>query len=292
MTRESYSPDELASIKALQRLAYDCAEDVAAGLEAGVTEREAADRLGDALRAHGVEGYFHTPFAWFGDRAGFYGFRTPSWTRPQDNLSFPAQFFPSDKQLEQGMAGILDVAPIRNGLCADIGYAFSLGDNPTLTAAMIHLRDIRVLILEQVRAERTMTEIYAAVDRALEDMGYESAHAMYPSRVLGHKIGRIPLRRLPSVAIAGFDVRTYLYFGKQLLLSLPGLGRAPLWNDARASNARPDPGLWALEPHIRKDGVGAKWEEIMVVTDADAYWLDDDLPHVAERDNATLRALP
>jgi len=38
--------------------------------------------------------------------------------------------------------------------------------------------------------------------------------------------------------------------------------------------------VWAVEPHIGRDGVGAKFEELMVVTADDAYWLDDDLPHV------------
>ena len=60
----------------------------------------------------------------------------------------------------------------------------------------------------------------------------------------------------------------------------------PLWNASRLAAAPPDPGLWAIEPHIRKDGVGAKWEEILVVTDSTAYWLDDDLPHVRARPSA------
>jgi hypothetical protein len=46
------------------------------------------------------------------------------------------------------------------------------------------------------------------------------------------------------------------------------------------SNERPDPGLWAIEPHIGRDGVGAKWEEMLVVTDTDTYWLDDAVPHL------------
>ena len=40
------------------------------------------------------------------------------------------------------------------------------------------------------------------------------------------------------------------------------------------------PGLWAVEPHVGFRGVGAKFEELLVVTPDDAYWLDDDLPHV------------
>lgn len=283
MSTETYSPDEIEQVRALQKLAYDCAEAVAAGLSPGVTEREAAARLGTLLREHGVEGFFHTPFAWFGDRAGFYGFRAPSWRRPQDNLYFSRQFFPTERRLEDGMVGILDVAPIKGGLCADIGYSFAQGDSLALTRALNDLGVIRDLVLDEVRAERTMKQVYRAVDAAIEEMGYESAHALYPSRVLGHKIGRIPLRGATSRVLAGFDLRTYLYFGKQILLALPGAGRVPLWNEARASDVRPDPGLWAIEPHVRKHGIGAKWEEILVVTESDAAWLDDDLPHVRAR---------
>ena len=42
----------------------------------------------------------------------------------------------------------------------------------------------------------------------------------------------------------------------------------------------PTPGLWAVEPHLGFRDVGAKWEELLVVTDTDAFWLDDDVPHV------------
>jgi len=280
---ERYRDDEVVQIKALQRLAYDCAEEVAAGLEPGITEVDAASRLGDLLRAHGVEAFFHTPFAWFGDRAGFCGFRSPGLRRPLDNIRFARQFFPTDRALEPGMAGILDVAPIRDGLCADIGYSFALGDNPALDQVMADLRIIRDLVLEHVRAEETMSEIYRQVDDALGEMGYQSAHALYPSHVLGHKIGRIPLPRLGARVLAGFDVRTFLYLGRQIAGSVVGHGHVPLWNGSRAADRRPDPGLWAIEPHVRAGELGAKWEEILVITDSDAYWLDDDLPHVRVR---------
>lgn len=35
-----------------------------------------------------------------------------------------------------------------------------------------------------------------------------------------------------------------------------------------------------MEPHIGFREVGIKFEELLVVTEDDAYWLDDDLPHV------------
>jgi Xaa-Pro aminopeptidase len=288
MSTERYESGELAAIKALQRDAYACAVSVAAGLEPGVTEREAADRLGRALVARGASAFFHTPFAWFGDRAGFRGFRAPSWRTPLDNLAFARQFFPTDRRLEPGMAGILDVAPIRDGLCADIGYAFSLGKHAGLERAMADLAEIRTLILAEVRAGRSMRAVYRSVDGALQQMGYESAHALYPSSVLGHKIGRIPLAHLRAPVIAGFDLRTYLYFGRQILAAVPGLGRVPLWNASRLADAPPDPGLWAIEPHVRKGELGAKWEEILVIDRSDARWLDDDLPHVRAPRQAAL----
>jgi hypothetical protein len=45
------------------------------------------------------------------------------------------------------------------------------------------------------------------------------------------------------------------------------------------SNVKPKPGGWAIEPHLSRDGVGAKGEDIRIVTDNDAYWSDDAVPH-------------
>ena len=39
------------------------------------------------------------------------------------------------------------------------------------------------------------------------------------------------------------------------------------------ANEKPDPGLWAIEPHIGRDGVGAKWEEIVDCDDFPAITL-------------------
>ncbi|MDR5667817.1 Xaa-Pro aminopeptidase, partial [Burkholderia cenocepacia] len=57
-------------------------------------------------------------------------------------------------------------------------------------------------------------------------------------------------------------------------------GWSPLWSIDRRSEHAPVPGLWAVEPHLGFAGVGAKFEELLVITDDDAYWLDEDLPHV------------
>src|SRR5258708_38168073 len=109
--------ESLAPARRAQRLAYQCAVEVAGELRDGDSERDAAAALDRALRARGVRHYFHAPFAWFGDRTAFRGFLTP------------LAFFPTERRLEPGMAGILDVAPALDGQAVDIGYAFAHGEN-------------------------------------------------------------------------------------------------------------------------------------------------------------------
>ena len=80
-----------------------------------------------------------------------------------------------------------------------------------------------------------------------------------------------------------FDARALVYLAKQIVAAIPSRGGGPLWNEGSWSDVRPEPGLWAFEPHVRKSEIGAKWEELMVIGESDAYWLDDDLPHVVPR---------
>lgn len=74
------------------------------------------------LRERGVRDWFHLPFAWFGDRTAFAGFKVP------------LQFFPTNRKLEPGMPFILDLAPVYKGFTADIGYSGCLGLNPCTTS--------------------------------------------------------------------------------------------------------------------------------------------------------------
>src|SRR5262245_49751181 len=87
--------NELETVRALQRLAYQCVEEVAATLEPGVTERDAAERMTAWFTAHGVDDYFHRPFAWFGERTAL------RWKSPR-------RFLPTEMRLAEGMPYILD----------------------------------------------------------------------------------------------------------------------------------------------------------------------------------------
>jgi len=279
MTAKQYSNLELSRFRDVQALAYRCAVEVADGLQPGVSEREAARRLGARLRGEGVEGFFHQPFAWFGDRTCFKGFRTPF------------DFFPTDRKLEQGMAAILDVAPVRDGYGADIGYSFSCGPNEDLDRLHQELRGFRELIVDMVGRGETLAEIYRAVEDMLADLGLRNCHRHYPFGVLAHRIFAVPNVGVLTTPLAGFGLAAGASLLAQAVVSrlphklakrLPKVLRqgTPFCNTGPGSDEPPEPGLWAFEPHIARADIGAKWEEILVVEERRAYWLDDDLPHV------------
>ncbi|MGW1140053.1 M24 family metallopeptidase [Streptomyces zhihengii] len=271
-----YDDTDLSRFRELQQLAYACAQRVGDWLGPGVTERQAAARLRRELVAEGVQDFFHIPFAWFGDRTAFRNFRTP------------LQFFAGGRPLAEGMPYVLDCAPVADGYTADIGYAGKLGDNPVWDRIALDLGEYRELIVREVRARRTLAEVYAAVDALIARHGYDNRHRVYPGRVIGHQVTRTTSRGPAGVNVLGFGVRTLQTLGRELVGERLH-GRSPLWADGRASRHAPTPGLWAVEPHIAFRGVGLKFEELLVVTEDDAYWLDDDLPHVRRLKPAAAR---
>jgi hypothetical protein len=284
MSREFYTDTDLANFKECQRLSYEAVQTVARRLQTGNTERDAAQMIDEEIKARGMSRYFHAPFAWFGARTAFQGI-----DRPFDTRSFPTKllpphfgqkFMPTNTTLEEGMCVILDVAPIFNDCSADVGYAYAHGRNEKVEKALDDLAVFRPLILGGVCKEKTMAEIYADVNGALLDMGYENCHAKYPQGVLGHKVGKIPTRLLPRIPVMRFEVSTFLYLAAEEISRLinPWDNHTALW--AENTRVSADPGLWAVEPHIGTEDFGVKWEEIIHITENSAYYLDDALPHV------------
>lgn len=258
---------DLDRFKEVQRLTYEGAKAVADLLVPGMSERDAAHTLKDWLVDHGADDWFHLPFAWFGDRTAF------------RNFKLPLQFFPSRRKLEPGMPYILDAAPVVRGATADIGFAGCLGENPALDRVLDDLAAHRALIVAMVRDRHTFRDVYEAVDRLAAEQGYANRHHAYPGHVIAHEV--LPLKD-------GSGIGTMFGFGRRhlraLLRSIVNGRRSkprwsPLWSGDRRSDHQPVNGLWAVEPHLGLRGVGAKFEEFLVVTDDDAYWLDDDLPH-------------
>lgn len=265
--QEATDPGDLVKFRELQQLAYAAAEWVAQSLEPGITERQAARRLREYLIERGVQDWFHTPFAWFGDRTAFRRFRTP------------LQFFPTARRLAETMPFILDCAPVRDGYMADIGYAGCLGTNRIFEQLMDDLAEYRALIVSRVSEAVPLRQIYRDVDALTVRQGYDNRHRVYPGRVIGHQVKKVH-SRLPRSVVAGFGIRSLQTLVGDLIVERIH-HRSPLWADGEISNHPATPGLWAVEPHIGFRDVGVKFEEILVVPErGSAYWLDDDLPHV------------
>jgi Xaa-Pro aminopeptidase len=269
------SEDDLAGFRNAQRLAYRCAETIGAELQPGMTERAVAARMREFLQDEGADDCFHEPFAWFGDRTAFRGFIGISHLG-----GFNPAFYPGGRVLEEGMPYILDCAPTVKGYTADIGYCGVVGENRALDRLMDDLHEYRTLILEQVRAREPLGAISRAVDRLCARHGYEPRHKAYPFEVLAHRVEKLSDDgRAQHPSLARFGLRNITELVKD---SLRGRreGWSPLWNSSAKSDHPPTPGLWAVEPHLGFRGTGAKFEELLVVTADDAYWLDEDVPHV------------
>lgn len=265
---DALSADALRGFHRAQQLAYECAETVGDRLTPGVTERDTARMMRDFLTDRGVHEWFHKPFAWFGDRTAFsvFGLRRP--------------FFPTGRRLEDGMPVILDVGPVVDGYPADIGYATRVGENPLHDRMLADLEPYRSLILDGVRSGRTLRRIYADVDALITDQGYANRHRVYPGRVLAHRVGRVETP-VNGATIGGFGLPAIGFLASEIRAARNAVTHhTTLWNPTEPADRPAAPGLWAVEPHIGFHSVGVKWEELLVVTDDDAYWLDDDLPHV------------
>ena len=267
------SAHDLSQFRAIQRLAYQCAETIAGELKPGISEKEAAALMKTWLQDHGVRDWFHQPFAWFGRRTAFEGF---------DGLrhlgGFNLAFYPGKQRLEEGMPFILDCAPTLGAYTADIGYSGALGVNPVLDLLMDDLMAHRELIVQRVKQRQPLAQVSQAVDRLCAEQGTLPRHKAYPFEVLAHRVEKLGERNGPS--LARFGVRNVATLLKNALITGRRDGWSPLWSSHARSAHPPTPGLWAVEPHLGFRGVGAKFEELLVVTDTDAYWLDDDLPHV------------
>jgi Xaa-Pro aminopeptidase len=266
---------ELAGFREVQRLAYQCAEAIAAELKPGMTEREAAARMKAWRLERGVDDWFHQPFAWFGDRTAFRGLIALKSMR-----GFNPAFYPGGRRLERDMPYILDCAPTVRGYTADIGYCGVIGRNRAQERMMDDLLEYRELILSLVKQRQTLADVSRAVDRLCARHGYEPRHKAYPFEVLAHRVEKLADDgRKRHTSVMNFGVRN---IGELVRDAVKGRseGWSPLWSSGERSEHPPTPGLWAVEPHLGLGSVGAKWEELLVVTDSDAFWLDDDVPHV------------
>ncbi|HWU68901.1 MAG TPA: M24 family metallopeptidase [Stenotrophobium sp.] len=269
------SDEDLQRFREVQQLAYRCAEAIGARLTPGTSERQAAAHMKTWLLDHGVDDWFHQPFAWFGDRTAFRGF-----IGVRHMGGFNPAFYPGNRVLEENMPFILDCAPSMGGYTADIGYCGVVGENKLLDRLMDDLMEHRQLILDLVKKRTHLSQVSQAVDRLCARQGVEPRHKAYPFQVLAHRVEKLADDgEKQHTTIMNFGVRNISELIRDRVKGLRE-GWSPLWSSGHGSDHPPTPGLWAVEPHLGFRDVGAKWEELLVVTEDDAFWLDDDVPHV------------
>lgn len=240
---------------ACQRLAFQAAREIASLLRPGWTERQTAALFQEHLKGSGIKTFFHEAFVWFGSRARFDGIRRYG------------QYQATNRKLLPGDVFILDIAPIHHGYLCDIGFTGVLGENPAAAAALVFLKKLRAEIPELFETLGQGGLVWKAIDDRIREVGYDNIHARYPFSVLGH--------RLPHIAWEGPRLK-FLNFGWQSYWGF--LSRGLFGQLLNADHVGDLEGLWAVEPHIGWNGGGAKFEEILVIENGKARWLETENP--------------
>ena len=247
-----------------QRQVQSVVRSMESELFAGMTEVELSSRLRSRLVEAGAEGFFHEPVVWFGERSALKGMRGHS------------DAMPGETELCEGDVVLMDAAPLLAGFPIDVSYVCSLGENAVLEQGRAVLRELRDAIPEWVTAGKTRRELALAVRELAEGRGFASRQKAYLFGALGHRLygpGFFPFARRSSFGLGlGSSVQL---FGIALMSRLSrGLVEWPFWSESPRSETPPGLGVWSVEPHIARDGVGVKWEELLVVDEQGARWLD------------------
>lgn len=263
---KGFDAGELVRFRELQKICFDIQAKMASELEAGLTERAVAQELFRRYRAAGAGNFFHLPVVLFGARTGLPG----QWGI--------GKFYPREVELKEGDAVILDGAPMFDGFMLDTSYSFAFGDNPAHDAMMGHLLKQREAIRDAVNAGKTFLQVAEDVASDCAALGYEGVHEKHPGAVLGHRAIRV--RGPQGWRLRGADGAALGWFLLKVAQSKFFARQSPLWNRNPAGNHAPTDGLWMVEPHFSSGDFGAKWEEILIIEDGKARWLQDDPPHV------------
>lgn len=263
-----FSAADLERFKQCQRLSFEILEQTAETLQEGETEKAVGKRIHKRMMQAGADYYFHGPAVMFGDRTAY----------PGDFGRLGA--LPTERRLKAGDSVTLDCAPCFGGYTVDTSYCTSFGGGGVPVELDRALVEFRQSIRARVKQGVTMREIARQVDAEVKEKGMENCHRKHIGMVLGHRVVKETSSFLRGRSIWGLSPRQALYTlvrSRQAKNNRPAV--TPIWNHTRQSDAPLPDGLWAVEPHVAKDGIGAKFEDILVVQGGDAYYLDNDLPH-------------
>ena len=283
----AYSAVDLDSFRQVQRLAYDIALRVESQLQVGITEIEACTLVAAAQTEYEVIQVFHDPWVLFDGRTVLGTGVESAGMRVSEGAGRPAaavlpasELVPTRQVLREGSPVIIDLAPVARGVSSDVAYSCVLGTNDVFEELDAGLARIRSFLREGIASRTSMLALYHELDELVAARGWESCHHRQADRALGHLVFPLEHETDRPTPLPGWGA---IAAEKMLAAGIDALNNGtcyPLWNDSSFTDYPATPGLWAIEPHIGLEGVGVKFEELLVVTEDDAYWLDDDLPHV------------
>jgi len=262
--RESY----IKGIAEAQRVAREAVLSVAESVRVGDTERQVCARLEREFRKARVAHWLHTPYAWWGERSCF------DWRGTWETNALP-----SERALQAGEAFVLDAAPIVAGFPADFahsgcaeGDASSAREHAALLEQLTRIKHELVTWARQAAGSAALCERVAT---AIEAEGSQVIHTRYPAQVLGHTLEGFPnwSSSAPRVG-TGFQLPLLLTYATGLLLHHLTGAPYPFLN--AGAPGRPQ-GLYAIEPHLAKGTLGAKFESVLLVDGSETRWLDPGL---------------
>ena len=251
-----------------QRVAREVILGVAEGVKPGDTERGVCARMEQAFARAKVAHWLHTPYAWWGERTRF------DW-----HGNWETNALPSDRVLQAGESFILDAAPIIQGFPADFAYsglaAASAEPQPehaALLAELTHLkRALGAWALEAASGAELCERVLGSIGRA----GLDVIHTRYPAQVLAHTLEGFPnwCSGAPRIG-TGFQLPLLLTYATGIVLHHLAGAPYPFLN--ADAPGRPQ-GLYAVEPHLGRGLLGAKFESVLLVDGDETRWLDPEL---------------
>jgi len=259
---------DVKGIAEAQRVAREVVLRVAEGVRPGDSERRVCARMEREFSKARVKHWLHTPYAWWGERTRF------DW-----HGTWEINALPSERVLQEGEAFVLDAAPIVAGFPADFAYSGCAIGDPEATAThrelLARLAALKREILTWALSEAGSAGLCRRVAQNIEAAGSDVIHTRYPARVLGHTLNGFPnwCTFAPRLG-TGFQLPLLLTYATALVRHHLVGAPYPFLN--AGAPGRPQ-GLYAVEPHLGKGVLGAKFESVLLVDDGETRWLDPEL---------------
>jgi len=251
-----------------QRVAREAVLCVAESVRPGDSERTVCARLEREFAKARVQHWLHTPYAWWGERARF-GWRG----------TWETNALPTDRVLVDGESFVLDAAPIVAGFPGDFAYSGCAPGDPEAAQSqrslLALLAQLKRDILTWSVGEEGSAGLCLAVARSIAAAGADVVHTRYPAQVLGHTLEGFPnwCSSAPRIG-TGFQLPLLLTYASGLVLHHLAGAPYPFLN--AGAPGRPQ-GLFAIEPHVGRGTLGAKFESVLLIDASETRWLDPEL---------------